>query len=106
MDLTSSKSAIAPAAARFRQNRTIGRMLAMNIDSLNELPPPSRIRRSWTGLIAFLRNLEPDYSEADYILERVSRLERDFAEFKQSLSEKDAATSIGGLSLSDVREDS
>lgn len=81
-------------------------MLAMNIDGRNEVPPPGFIRRSWTALIDFLRNLEPDYSEADYILERVSRLERDFAEFKQSLSEKGATTSTGGLSLRDVQKDS
>ncbi|MCP1968507.1 hypothetical protein [Bradyrhizobium elkanii] len=78
----------------------------MNIDSRNKVATPSFIRRSWTALIDFLRNLEPDYSEGDYILERVSRLERDFAEFKQSLSEKSTAAPAGGLSLRDVREES
>ena len=56
----------------------LGRMLAMNTDGRNEMPP-GFIRRSWTALIAFLRTFEPDYSEADYVLERVSRLDRDFA---------------------------
>jgi len=61
----------------------------MNIGSRNETPP-GFIRRSWTALSAFLRDFDSDYSEADYIHERISRLEHDFAEFKRRLSEKEA----------------
>jgi len=73
----------------------------MNIGSRNETPP-GFIRRSWTALSAFLRYF--DYSEADCIHERISRLERDFAEFKRRLSEKEAATPPGGPSLRDLQE--
>jgi hypothetical protein len=80
----------------FRRQQAINEAdTRMNTDSRTEMPL-GLIRRSWTALSAFLRDLESDYSEADYILERVSRLERDFAELKRSLSEKDAATSAGG----------
>ncbi|MBR0751148.1 hypothetical protein JQ604_03055 [Bradyrhizobium jicamae] len=77
----------------------------MNTDRRNEMPP-GFIRRSWTAVAVFLRGFESDYTETDYILERISRLERDLAEFKRSLSEKDAATLQGGLSLKKLQGES
>ena len=61
----------------------------MNSDTRNE-QSTGLLRRSWTGLVSFLRDLEPDYTEADYLAERISRLEREFADLKRSLSEKDS----------------
>lgn len=76
----------------------------MNIGSRNEMPS-GFIRRVWTAISAFLRDLDSEYSETDYIHERISRLEHDFVEFKRRLSEKEVASPPGGPSLRDLREE-
>lgn len=43
--------------------------------------------RSWRAFISFMRDIELDYTESDYLLERINGLEREVAELKRSRSE-------------------